>query len=701
MIKSISLRFFRKHEDITVNLTEGLQTLRGVNEAGKTTILEGAAYAMFGSKALRDSMAETVTWGHKESELSAEAVLKLDKVYTFKRSKAGAEVLIAGKVFVSGQNEVSAFAANLLGADVGVAHHLMLAGQGGLRGVLEQGPKATSNLIETLSDLDLIDRIVEAAQEKLTLGSTAVLEDRLKVAEQTLATTTAPVAPAEPDLVAQRATVARCTGELPAAVTAKSEAEAAFSAEFTKREQRALLERDREQLLTQVESTTLQLAAEKAKAADVVIDPAPLRAQIAAAEDHENRAQAFRTFGELVKTDMSFPLEAFNRLSTRVTNDVNAARQAITESKATIRALEPQVATTHLCPACGQDTAHLAAVQEKQAQLKASLAEAKAALAKAEAELPEADENIAEINALVDANQRNLKLANSIAAYVTIDEGRMPVAVAWNGEPVAGDTQANVAELRRQLTEIEDHIAARTKAEAKVEALREVLAGYTRRNAEITEQIAGLALADDEQYAALTAAVQTAGAIVAALEGDVALANIQIEVEEKAYTEALHYFQRDGEAYAALQESVKALLADIETTQFNNQLVKKVRAARPIIANKLWNLVLATVSTLFSQMRGEQSVVAKGKDGFTVNGRSVSSLSGSTLDILGLAIRCALVKTFIPNCPFLVLDEPSAACDDNRSASLIGFVASAGFKQVIMVTHSDMSEALSSNLIQL
>ena len=79
--------------------------------------------------------------------------------------------------------------------------------------------------------------------------------------------------------------------------------------------------------------------------------------------------------------------------------------------------------------------------------------------------------------------------------------------------------------------------------------------------------------------------------------------------------------------------------------------------------------------------------MAKGKAGFTVNDVPVESLSGSTLDILGLALRCALLRTFIPRCGLLVLDEPMHGCDANRSEAMLGFLKSIGFEQTLLVSH--------------
>jgi DNA repair exonuclease SbcCD ATPase subunit len=134
---------------------------------------------------------------------------------------------------------------------------------------------------------------------------------------------------------------------------------------------------------------------------------------------------------------------------------------------------------------------------------------------------------------------------------------------------------------------------------------------------------------------------------------------------------------------------------------FNNTLVKKVKAARPLVASKLWALVLTSVSSMFTNMRGEQSIVTKGPKGFLVNDRPAEALSGSALDLLGFSIRVAMLKTFIPECSFMILDEATSACDDNRTASLLGFIASAGFPQTLLVTHEEASESVADNVVMI
>lgn len=703
MIKNISLTCFRKHESLCLNLGEGLQTFRGINEAGKTTILEGAAYSLFGSKALRTSLADTVTWGHKDSELKTSVDLEIDgQVFTFQRSKAGAEVYTGGSAspFVTGQNEVSAFAASLLGADVNTAHHLMLSGQGGLRGILSEGPKATSGLIETLADLDLIDRIIEAATEKLQLGATVVLEERLAVAHRTLAEMEKVEEPQPLDLAEktqqleiEKASVTACEIELRGHT-------AALQLETDKQAARARMEADRNVILKQAEETARDLDEAK-KEPEHKPNTAGLRAQLAEAEDWQAQCTAWRLLGTHPVVEQRFSADTFDNELARARALLSDATRTITARQTTIKALEPQISTAHSCPACGQDTSHLEAVKVKQAGLVQDLVDARRELAEAEATKPAAE---ARVEGLIKAEAQRSAISKILSVahkYLTVDDTQIPPVIAWSGPVVDCEVGPDVEGLRSLLNAALKAEEAETRRLGKVEALGEVVDSCSRRSAEIARQITELQVADDVAYDALAVKASKAQEELRMAQGQVALLSLLIETAQDAYRDAKAKYDQYATQRSTNEVAMVQLTADIETTQFNNALIKKVRAARPIIANKLWNLVLAMVSTLFSQMRGEVSIVAKGKDGFTVNGKTVEALSGSTLDILGLAIRCALVKTFVPACPFLILDEPSASMDDFRTASTIAFIASAGFKQTIMVTHEDVSDSVASAVVTL
>ena len=153
--------------------------------------------------------------------------------------------------------------------------------------------------------------------------------------------------------------------------------------------------------------------------------------------------------------------------------------------------------------------------------------------------------------------------------------------------------------------------------------------------------------------------------------------------------------------YESAKERIKEYEEDLKKLAFNNNLLKKMRGLKPAITDHLWNTVLSAVSNFFSQLRGENSVVSKDNGGFKVNGKGIESLSGSTLDVLALSVRVALTKTFIPHMSFMALDEPAHGCDNDRTASMLGFLSSVGFNQILVASHDELSEAVADSVINL
>ena len=316
MLNNLTLPNFRKHQNLSVDFTPGMNVLRAANEGGKSTMLEAVAYALFGSRSLRTPIEQTVTWGEPVNTLKVELAIAVgDKVYNFKRSKSGAEVTVNGAVFCTGQNEVSVLAASLLGADATTASKLLLASQNGIRGALEEGPKALSLLIEDLADMAVFDTILEAAQTKLVLGSPLLLEERLKGAESTLeaATQSLPAKPNEDEFrgnVAARnlhiTTVERTIADLSERVFRTNKAWQDNSALYLKKtELSAAVDRA---LVTLKEAE--KLSDELHKKADRQVESeefvASLKQHLAEGRNHEGRREAYNVFKSLPEVRSDF-----------------------------------------------------------------------------------------------------------------------------------------------------------------------------------------------------------------------------------------------------------------------------------------------------------------------------------------------------------------------------------------------------------
>jgi DNA repair exonuclease SbcCD ATPase subunit len=699
MFNYIITKNFRKLRDNRYNFVGGLNAIRGANEQGKSTLLEAAAYAMQGVDGLREPLADVVTWGEKESTLKVELGFSVNSnQIVVRRSKAGAEIDMDGKLCATGQREVTKFVDNLLGAAPKTAGRLMLAKQTALRGALDDGPKATAELIEQLSNFSLIDEIVQLVQEHLPCGSPTGLEQQAS----TLASQMQASIPGELDTSAQqtaleaaRAAVAKEQAQLeqvktelgPARKAAEEAAErlrqynAARQAVST---QAAAVQQSTDSLskLNPVSSTSEESLAE-------------LRRQQTAAQ---SAAADFRLYLEML--NFQYPGEVWE--GDRASFNAEVATQTATRDKALAwtnnakvqRAnLNGQLITGSACGLCGKDLTAIPEVAEKNGKVHEQLAALAAEEAQQSSLFAEAQATLNALDAIKIADTKLQLLLAKLGTKVSTTDTQVPPRGEWVGPPPSdtipdytGQIKAAEAELRRaaqdqgRKSELEASLArART-------ALAEAEAQVTKLGPQVSaDRSKGLA---EDLQTRLSYHQQR----VTELSGEAS--RLAQEIRHLEQTHAMKVA-----AYDQLRANFEATSKQLEELALNNVLLKKLRAARPKVADRLWGIILPTTAFYFSQVRGTQSTVTRDEDGFKVDGRPITGLSGSALDALGLAIRIALVKTFLPNNDFLVLDEPAAACDDGRETNMLGTLTTAGFQQVLLVTHSQLADSFASQVI--
>lgn len=709
MLKSVHARNFRKLTDSFVEFGEGLQVVRGNNEAGKSTMLEAIAYALAGAKALRGDMASIVPWDAPKAKPSVTLVMECDGVeYTITRSKAGAEVNYGEGSKVVGQNEVSAFVANLIGANVDTMGRLMVAPQGAIRGALSQGPKATMELIEDLADFGIIDRVLELIAAKLVTGPTQLAEDRLTRAsvahtEAQAAVVTVDTAAMQGQLAGYDAAIATRRDALAGEWEPKfKQSEAAVRAA---QQAKALRDSLNAQWASVVENKKvhLQQRSDALQAASVVVDAnriANLRGEINNAAQHVGVRAAWDA---LQKLQAAYPEEFWEGSFAGFEEELNAARTTvstqtnlITKLDGDIRVLRSQMVADGTCGACGKDISKVPEVLAKNAELLRQIDGKSSDKASAEKYLAAARESLKACESVLAAAKPYEALYVRYPELIRLEDTDVPCRLFWKG--TAPGAAPDVAAMKAELQALEAAQAAVTKAKARVEALDATLIEDGQRIESLTAQVEACNAADD--LPVLREAHELVAAQYNLRVNDITEFKYLQDKLARDIVNVGEMYERQMHEVAKAEKAAELAEADLKSQRFNNDLVKRVRLARPIIADKLWAIVLSAVSTYFSSMRGTQSVVARAANSFQVDGQPIDGLSGSTLDILGLAIRLALTRTFLPAAPFLILDEPAAACDEDRENAMMGFLLATGFKQTLLVTHSDV-EAVASNLITL
>lgn len=712
MINSLELKFFRKHEDLKVDFTKGLNVVRGPNEIGKTTLTEGILYALYGSAALVDTLAEVVTWGQKENALKAKLTISInDHAYVFTRSKSGAECEYSdgndGTLRVTGQKEVTNFAATLLGADAKTAGVLMLASQSGLRGALDDGPAAVSSLMSKLADFDMLDRLLENAASTLSLGSAMPLTVKLTEAQNLVLESTAQLVDPQvivdldaeiAQLTLREAEAAETLNALELGVSnADAARDAAIANNASVASTRRTVDETQVKLDAEIRARDKAVAESLKRPAKAVIDLA--RAALASAKDHDKVLRAYALYGTLGPYPVAFwddTQETFDAEVVRATAARDDALRAVDVNVAEAKALNLTfISGDGVCPTCNRPTDNHDHVTLHNKMVHDRLTEMSTMRESLIRGLTDATDMVKDLSQVAACAKRRQAVIDKIASHLVFDSSVYPHRVEWNGPPPSSD--GDVSGTQRALDDLEAQDRAASQAEgravahtARIDELGKALE-WAKDVASRLQLIAVDPLT--EAYDAAFRAYSEQSAVIRTLT------NSRTELENRRTVVDMQMRQAAANLEIA-KARVTELEADIKTLEFNNELVKRLKSMKPLITDFLWNNVLAAVSNYFSTLRGEQSIVTKDADGFKVNGRG-GSLSGSTLDVLALAIRVALSKTFVPHANFMVLDEPAHGCDSVRTSNLLGFLSGVGFHQTLLASHDELSEAVADNVIVL
>lgn len=681
MIIDLELTNFKQHERLSLSFKEGLTGLRGPNEAGKSSVFHAVNYGFFGARALPMTLAETVTWGKSESSLKVKQRFSVEDVtYQITRSKSGAELSAPG-LLVSGQSEVTKYVEGLFKVNADAASKLMIASQGKLRGALES--KEAIPLIEKLANINLIDQLITKVQEQLPNGSTKVLQENLvKLNEETKP---------QADFSEQEVNIEMLTLE---------ESNAVEGLDFLGKSLESLNTAAASQLINDAANqsrklleTEANLKVAKARLGKPELSyTSNLDELYAKAEKQRQETadfDAYDTFQKYHVTDKTFQGEFANDITTLKRRLVELDTEKAQATKDILTAKLGRI-NEDSCALCGKLLQDVPEVVAKNANCDSKVKVAEVCLASIEASIKElkARLNLTEILAKLDASTRLLQA--SLSKYTRLERVNGMLHILWTA-PVPVKDLFDYTDLLRQSkakqAEYFADVAGREVAQKQLNQAQQWLDDYVA--IDTTEASRVLA-----QYQNLKQLRQQAYSRVDVANRNLASAKAKLHTDKTVHEHALA-------AYGRTQELIVRLKSDIAEYDKNNALIKRLREARPIVASRLWAVVLNAVSHYFSQIRGVPTVITMNTDSFLADGRPVEGLSGSTLDSLGLAIRIALGKTFLPSLDFLLLDEPAQGMDDERESAMLGVLAGADYKQTLVVTHSTLADAFASDIIQL
>lgn len=702
MFKTVTTTNFRQHEDRTFTFGPGVNVIRGQNEGGKSTMMEAILYAGLGVKACRNN--DLATWGKPENSQKVEVVVEFDDVYTISRSKRGAEVKVKDEVIVTGQTEVTRWFEERLGMPVGASARLMFSLQGDIRGVLDQGGAKTAELIEQLAGTDQIAKVISLIQDKLVTGNAGAATSAVASAKENLES-------AQNELESLRTKtdrVALCTKENNLAILVKGIPEVEATVKALKAEVTTLEDKLHESTSTLNKLSTAEQAVRKAQEGLQTLETQkpdePADSQAAQLKLAVEMAEASEVIKELKLTVEQFEAK---HSATRVSGSLASWEAKLTQARdaqmtlqkqvmgaeSEVRLLQSQLVTSSICGFCQQDLSQFPEVKQKNDATQLKIDSTQSTVADLKSKLAQVQDDLQCLEAICKTGRATVNVPSQLMDLVVAHAEFTPVKYEFIGH--VGDL--DLAKAKAEFTAYTAKVSAWNRWEGRLSEAESNLKSAELELLKAKDKVAGL------DTVALTQACTDANTklseanrqLDALKQARFDLGMVQAEIA--SFDQMVERQTANVARFQAQLDSTEKYLSDL---QFNNALLRAVREAKPAVTDKIWTLLLAAVSSHFSRMRGQDSRLSKSDDGFLVDGKEIGSLSGSTLDVLGLAIRVALTKSFLPGCRSLLLDEPFAACDAERQQAALGFLASCGFEQIVLVTHEDTSEAVADHLIE-
>ncbi|MDQ7056590.1 MAG: AAA family ATPase [Persephonella sp.] len=175
IIKRLRLQNFLSHKNTDIEFAEnGITVFTGENGAGKSSIIEGIVFCLFG-KTDRGNLSELISWGRNRATLELEFrkgrdLYKIERVIEIKGKKAFSSGVVykyeKGRYIPYYQKNISKEIPKLTGISQKTFYSSVLVKQGDIEGLLNLPPRERAKVFEDILDMTLYQIISEAAGQK-------------------------------------------------------------------------------------------------------------------------------------------------------------------------------------------------------------------------------------------------------------------------------------------------------------------------------------------------------------------------------------------------------------------------------------------------------------------------------------------------------------------------------------------------------
>lgn len=713
MLLSLELKNFKKHEDILIKFTAGLNLITGPNYSGKSTLLHGILFCMFGVSAVPGGAAIVVRKGAKSVagnlEFNAHGSL-----YRLERTKSSAKLFEDGELAASGNSPVAKAMEIVLGMTKKQYMQLQYSQQKQTEALLTVGAAQLNATIEDVSGVDIVNTVLDKCGGiiKTCKGGLDVLSP-----EVSLDAMDKDITEKNHSLFDMRSEVTRFSGVVDEQAEWVSKVSKLLNAAEVSNAQRETGLNHKKKFTTRIENLELTIVGHK-KALNETPEPEQDSDELQERHDDAQRDFSAQEDAANEKEQLSRQLVRTERVYKEEQAEIEQLRQELedhpdvppmevaqaeydTAKEALVKVqqsmnLKKKSLKEGVCSECGRpleghdDTHDLAVeitdLQHEMEKLRPVVEERAEAYKLASTGQKVIDRLTSQVEVL------EKPLATRLAEIDTL-QGKIDALGVTLDEESLEEMSVGVADLQRRLTRFALDQQAYETAQNQVKDAEELL---SQTQADMKE----LTIPDELDIDELGQELAEANASSIA-----AIDQHSVAVRERVSLEGvLSALKADFDR--ALKEKVTR---DGLTTRLTTatSLQKYLRSNRDRFLSKVWGGVMGYSGSFASSCTaGEIEGVSRETDGggflYREQGEDfvVEAASGAQRGIMGLGIQMALSQLLPCGLKSVLLDEPTDSLDDSKALTLSAILASSD-EQVIMISHRELDSSVAANTITL
>jgi DNA repair exonuclease SbcCD ATPase subunit len=725
MIHSLKLVNFRKHAELSVDFTSGLNGIFGPNYTGKTTILYGILFALGGISSVPCKSVYKSNTSTFLTEMTFSIGTKKYKVSRTKSSAKLSEILPDGneEALANSTSVVNKHIEKLLGMTMKRFCQIRYSKQKFTSALLTLGAAELHNILSDVSGADFVQKVLER------LGK---MKDRLDYelegkVEQDLCALSASVGAAVVDLDAAAGKVASASAsaaELSVvydmAVKAADKMNADMAA-YTTYENRlhdlkeaevqaskklaevlddleALPEAVNAEWFSENKAAQEELSSEiKAVAAvEATFEKLSDRVQVAnkACPTASHRLLNVRTqFEELVEPVMSEEMLDLKREVDSLRVELKTLQVKISEKTTEIE--------SGVCAGCNRpfdNHFNPAEAKEELAILKSEFESKKGMGLKKNNDLETLEKIFVKLQKEWQSTQADLITAEKSMALASETLAEAEAELAAAPKPTTSSTT-----MREKLEVLRSELSVATANDNK---RGRVVERETFARATLDDINSKLKALEPPCFPVLAGDLQAAITLRDLKKGKLDEANQQVREAERTASDCKVMVRDLDIALEVARDTNEKLGKLFVRAQSIKALQKFLKDSKDEYMREVWNVLMADASQLvLAASSGSIEGLERTEDGqfsYTEdsNAYNVSEASGAQAAIMGLAVQTALARALPPVLDILLVDEPTADMDDEHSMTFSLLLPSRA-AQVICVSHSRMDSSTCNNVIDL